>query len=316
MSSDQRKGSADARRFPIGVVARRTGLSKDVLRVWESRYGTVRPSRSESGRRLYTESDVERLALLKAATSAGWSISEVARRPIEELRELVVEAGPPVPPARPDDLRRTVAPPDLVTECLEAVEEMSGDRLGSALSRGLVELPASVFLGEVLVVVLTEIGARWRMGRLGPSQEHLATVKIRALLERIISSFQPSREAPSIVLATPAGEEHELGAMLAAATAAAEGWRAVFIGGDLPAADIAAAVHRLGAAAVGLSIVASGPETDGAAMERELRQLREAVGERVRILIGGSAAAGYADVSKAIGAERLTSLTDLRARLT
>jgi methylmalonyl-CoA mutase cobalamin-binding subunit len=103
--------------------------------------------------------------------------------------------------------------------------------------------------------------------------------------------------------------------MLAAATAAAEGWRAVFIGGDLPAADIAAAVHRLGAAAVGLSIVASGPETDGAAMERELRQLREAVGERVRILIGGSAAAGYADVSKAIGAERLTSLTDLRARL-
>lgn len=315
MSSDQRKGSADARRFPIGVVARRTGLSKDVLRVWESRYGTVRPSRSESGRRLYTESDVERLALLKAATSAGWSISEVARRPIEELRELVVEAGPPVPPARPDDLRRTVAPPDLVTECLEAVEEMSGDRLGSALSRGLVELPASVFLGEVLVVVLTEIGARWRMGRLGPSQEHLATVKIRALLERIISSFQPSREAPSIVLATPAGEEHELGAMLAAATAAAEGWRAVFIGGDLPAADIAAAVHRLGAAAVGLSIVASGPETDGAAMERELRQLREAVGESVRILIGGSAAAGYADVSKAIGAERLTSLTDLRARL-
>ncbi len=91
--------------------------------------------------------------------------------------------------------------------------------------------------------------------------------------------------------------------------AAAEGWRAVFIGGDLPAADIAAAVHRLGAAAVGLSIVASGPETDGAAMERELRQLREAVGESVRILIGGSAAAGYADVSKAIGAERLTSLT-------
>ncbi|MEJ2371964.1 MAG: MerR family transcriptional regulator, partial [Gemmatimonadales bacterium] len=76
-----------AMRFPIGVVARRTGLSKDVLRVWESRYGVVRPVRSDSGRRLYSEEDVERLSLLRAATSVGWSISEVADRTMDELRE-------------------------------------------------------------------------------------------------------------------------------------------------------------------------------------------------------------------------------------
>lgn len=304
-------------RFPIGVVARRTGLSKDVLRVWESRYGVVQPARSDSRRRLYTEEDVERLGLLKAATSVGWSISEVADRSIEELRELATPAKPVTPAARlgtpwPGG---TVAPSDVVEECLLAIEEMSGGRLETALSRGMVELSGPVFLEAVVAVLLQEIGRLWRMGRLDPGQEHLASVAVRAQLAHMISAMQPGDGSPRIVLSTMAGEDHELGAMLAAATAAAAGWRATFIGANLPAADIAAAVRRMEAAALGLSIVGSNGTSAAADVGEQLTTLRKELGNGVRIFVGGAGASRFEPAVSAIGAYRFGSLDEFRVSL-
>ncbi|MEJ7810707.1 MAG: MerR family transcriptional regulator, partial [Gemmatimonadaceae bacterium] len=87
-------------RHPIGVVAERTGLSPDVLRVWERRYGVVRPVRASGGQRLYSTADVERLRLLHRATEAGRNISQLARLSIGELGQLVQE----------DDAARALAP--------------------------------------------------------------------------------------------------------------------------------------------------------------------------------------------------------------
>lgn len=304
-------------RFPIGVVARRTGLSKDVLRVWESRYGVVEPARSDSGRRLYTEEDVERLGLLKAATSVGWSISEVAGRPVEELRELAELATPATPAARvgapvPSG---AVAPSDVVEECLAAIEEMSGERLAAALSRGMMELSGPVFLEAVVAVLLQEIGRWWRMGRLDPAQEHLASFAVRTELAGMISAMQPGDGSPRILLSTLAGEDHELGAMLAAATAAAAGWRATFIGASLPAGDIVAAVRRTKAAALGLSIVGSNGASATTDVSEQLTTLREELGEGVRIFVGGAAAGRYESAVAAIGAHRFDSLNEFRAAL-
>ena len=59
---------------PIAVAAERTGLTQDVLRVWERRYGAVKPKRGANGQRVYTDADLEQLRLLHAATHAGRSI--------------------------------------------------------------------------------------------------------------------------------------------------------------------------------------------------------------------------------------------------
>jgi DNA-binding transcriptional MerR regulator len=301
-------------RFPIGVVARRTSLSKDVLRVWESRYGVVRPARSDSGRRLYSEEDIERLSLLRAATSVGWSISEVADRSMDELREL---ATPASPPERPISTARTgtEAPAEMVEECRLAIEEMSGERLEAALSRGMMGLSGADFLEGVVVTLLVEIGELWRMGRLDPAQEHLASAAVRTVLARMISAMQPAEGSPRIVLSMLAGEDHELGAMLAAATAAAAGWRATFIGANLPAEDIVAAVRRTGAQAVGLSIVASNGGSSRAAVSEQLTALRRKLARNVQIFVGGATAAKYESVASAIGAQQFGSLDDFRVAL-
>src|SRR3954470_12104334 len=63
---------------PIQVVTRRTGLSADVIRAWEKRHGVVAPVRTATGRRLYSDADIERLRLLGRATLAGYSIRRAA----------------------------------------------------------------------------------------------------------------------------------------------------------------------------------------------------------------------------------------------
>src|SRR5512135_303854 len=80
-----------APRHPIRVVAERTGLSPDVLRAWERRYGVVAPARSAAGQRLYSDADIDRFALLAKATRSGRPHGPTASLPLEELRRLVAE---------------------------------------------------------------------------------------------------------------------------------------------------------------------------------------------------------------------------------
>ena len=60
---------------PMRVVSQRTGLSPDVLRAWEKRYGVVLPQRTDGGQRLYSDSDLARLSLLARAIAGGRSLS-------------------------------------------------------------------------------------------------------------------------------------------------------------------------------------------------------------------------------------------------
>ena len=73
--------------YRIGAVSRLTGVAPDTLRVWERRYGTVTPFRSESGTRLYNQEDVGRLALIKRLVDGGDAISCVANLSRGELEE-------------------------------------------------------------------------------------------------------------------------------------------------------------------------------------------------------------------------------------
>ena len=61
---------SDAGKYRIGAVTKLTGLSADVVRVWERRYGAVRPVRSEAGTRLYSDADIQSCATVFSKRSA------------------------------------------------------------------------------------------------------------------------------------------------------------------------------------------------------------------------------------------------------
>lgn len=75
--------------YRIGAIASLTGISPDALRVWEKRYDLLRPKRTASGNRIYSEEDLTRLSLIKSLLDAGDSISKLASLDIPELKKRV-----------------------------------------------------------------------------------------------------------------------------------------------------------------------------------------------------------------------------------
>jgi methanogenic corrinoid protein MtbC1 len=277
--------------------------------MWERRYGVVKPTRSPKGRRLYSDQDVERLRLLARATQGGRSIGQVAALSEDALAEIVRRDAVE---ERAHTTAGITLPAHLIVEdALRAIERLEASRLETLLRRAMLVMPVSAFLDDVVSPLLQQIGERWREGAFRPVHGQLATAVVRRVLDRFNEAAAPPG-APELVVATPAGQMHELGALLVAAAAAAEGWAVTYLGTNLPAEDIAEAVRITGARALALSIVH--PSGDRALAD-ELRTLGSRLPRATLLLTGGSAAPAYSAAIEAIGGERLTGLEDLRVRL-
>lgn len=311
MTRDSAVARAQTHRHPMRVVTRRTGLSAELLRVWERRYRVVVPARTQTGRRLYSDSEIERLHLLHRATLGGRSIGLIASLPTTSLVELLrqdaeAELLPSV--VMHAGLKSREVSPDaaFVTDSLRAVERFDPDALSAVLQRASVALSATDFLEKVVARLLERVDTRWRDGTLRRIHGHLTTSVVRRVLERItVSAPAP---APTLLLATVTGQVHELGALMAGAAAATAGWSVTWLGANLPVEDIAEAARKLRARAVGLSLVH--PAGD-ASVNEELRRLRSLLPRSTLLIAGGAASAGHAAVLEEIGAQRITDLTAL-----
>ncbi|MGB1778591.1 MAG: MerR family transcriptional regulator, partial [Longimicrobiales bacterium] len=276
-------------RHPIRVVAQRTGLSTPVLRAWERRYGVVTPSRSDGGQRLYSDDDIRRLQLLATAVDGGRSIGLIADLELPQLEALIDEdRETPIHP-----IGDFVAPDvERVRTALDHIEQMRTDELEQFMMRCAVELRPHELVEGLMVPLLQEIGRGWQAGRLSPSTEHIASVAIRRFLEWMSSTNQKDATAPLALTGTPAGQSHEFGALLAGVVAAYEGWRVRFLGPDLPAAEIARAVEKLGARMVALSAVH--PRLDSTGVQ-EVLEIRRRLPPSVKVVIGGAGADAHRD---------------------
>ena len=295
----------------VRVVARRTGLTPDLLRAWEKRYQVVTPQRSAGGQRNYSDADVERLRLLVKATNAGRQIGQVAALSDAELREVLASdaLAQPVPTAPPAD---DPACDRYLQTALTAAESFNANSLESSLRAAALHLPSDQALDKVFGPLLIEIGARWEQGRFPPANGHLATATIRRVLTWMTDFPDAPSGAPTIVIGTPAMQLHDLGAMLAATVAAASGWRVAFLGANLPADELARAARLAGADTVALSIV---HPNDHAHTTGHLRELHMELPRSVALVVGGAGAAAYSELLAEIGAHRMDSLAALRAWL-
>jgi DNA-binding transcriptional MerR regulator/methylmalonyl-CoA mutase cobalamin-binding subunit len=308
-----RHAELDVARHPIGVVAERTGLSQDLLRVWERRYRAVEPSRSFDGQRVYSDADIARLRLLRLATMAGRSIRQVARLATEELERLVREDQA----AREQVERRAessllASAREEVERAMELARAVNAPQLESFLRRAAAAVGVPVFLDGVAAPLLRRMGEEWEAGRLTPAQERVATAIIQRVLEAAIQFLAPPHDAPNLLLTTPAGEHHVMGSLMAAAAAAADGWRVTYLGPDLPAGEVAAAAVAVEAKVVGVSIVYP---RDRDHVLSELRTLRSRLAGSVPLVAGGAGAIALAAELRGAGIQVAPDLGELRAAL-
>lgn len=279
--------------YPIRAVARMTGLSLDTLRAWERRYQAVVPERNDRGR-VYTDRHVARLKQLAALVERGHAIGSIATLSDAELRRLL--------PARAEI--DAPAPSSLELDpLLKSVKQYDLPGIETELNRYALMLPPTELIFGVVLPVLRELGERWQSGALNPAQEHLVSSIIRGMLGSLLRAMPRPARATRIVFAAPEGERHELGLLCGAVLAAVSGYAVIYLGPDLPAADIAHAVRESGAKILVLAATASGTDSD-------LGKLRR-LSEGVAVWVGGQRAD---HVRSQIGsrAQHVGSLEELR----
>jgi methylmalonyl-CoA mutase cobalamin-binding subunit len=177
--------------------------------------------------------------------------------------------------------------------------------LERVLDEASIALGQVALLGQVIAPLVHRIGEAWRVGDLKVAHEHHATAVIRTFLGHSSRALAIHPAAPALLVTTPAGQLHELGAVMVAACASAHGWRVVYLGPSLPADEIVGAARQSGVRAVALSLVH--PEDDPGIPE-ELARLRRLLPHEVAILAGGRACGSYRRALEGIGATQCGSL--------
>jgi MerR family transcriptional regulator, light-induced transcriptional regulator len=282
------------------TVTQVTGLTPDTLRAWERRYNVVHPPRDEGGRRLYDAADLAKLRLLRQAVDLGHPIHRAARLSLEELEDLVREA-------RAHDPTQSFR--DLITRLLDAVASYRSDLCDEILGLAIASLSPRDAVRSVLAPALVEAGARWHGGQFTAAQEHLLTASVERLVMTTMHTFQKAARGPGMVFGTLTGERHAIGSLIAAFLAASQGLRCLYLGAELPPAELAQAAVRGHAAVVALSLVTAIPHLAG-----QLAQLRRELPPEIEVWLGGSAVQDLDGASLPEKYIRLSSFDDFLER--
>jgi DNA-binding transcriptional MerR regulator len=285
----------DTGQLRIGELSRRTGVSNELLRAWERRYGLLRPTRSDGGYRLYSMQDERRVAAMRAHLERGLSAAEAARLTLDEDTDAPSPSGTPVLARGVQELRAA----------LDALDEAGAH---AALDRLLAELSVEMVLREAVLPYLRELGDRWERGDASIGQEHFATGVLRGRLLGLARGWGRGGQAHALLACAP-GEHHELALIVFGLALRDRNWRITYLGPNTPLDTVAEIAQALEPDAV---VIAA---TTATCLERE-RPALATLGRAFRLWLAGPGAdaqlaaavdASLLDVEPFAAAQRVTA---------
>ena len=225
----------------IGELSRRTGVSAELLRAWERRYGLLHPTRTGGGFRLYSPADERRVSLMRSHLQHGMSAAEAARLTLTEADGDTRDDDEPALRRRAQALR-------------QALDDFDESSAQSALDSVLAEFSTETVLTDLVLPYLHELGERWASGEASVGQEHFASQLIRGRLLGLARGWDRGA-GPRALLACAPGEQHDLGLIAFGVALRARGWRITYLGQDTPLETLAESGRSLGPLAIVISSV-------------------------------------------------------------
>lgn len=289
--------------YSIKVAARLSGLSEYVIRVWEKRYQAITPYRKDTGHRLYSDADIERLRLLNKATDLGHRIGSIAKLEDIELKKLIDQKN-----------EEQVSSKDgsevnhFYQLALQSVYDLNPTELHSVLNQANYDLSQKTVLAEIIIPLVNQIGSEWESGKVSIAAEHLATEVIRKYLTSLQSTVYADTR-PTIAIGTPEGQKHELGALIVAAISHQLGWKVIYFGANTPVDEIVTVVRECHPQVLAISLVY--PNCDPKIAE-DLKKLTVCTSKDLTIYVGGKAAPSYKNSLDQIEAIYVSDLGDFK----
>jgi MerR family transcriptional regulator, light-induced transcriptional regulator len=229
----------------ISAVERETGLSKDVLRMWERRYGFPKPARDDNGERQYAVAETAKLRAIKRLMDIGVRPGKIIGLALDELNALANARAP---------LRMEPAPA-MERDVLAMLKMHDAIALQNMLAQWLMRHGLQRFVTETLAPLNRLVGEAWMRGELHVFEEHLYTEQVQGSLRAAINTFPRQVGHPRVLLTTLPNEQHGLGLLMVEALLVPEGAQCVSLGPQTPLDDVrrAAAAHAIDIVALSFS---------------------------------------------------------------
>jgi DNA-binding transcriptional MerR regulator/methylmalonyl-CoA mutase cobalamin-binding subunit len=269
--------------YTIREAADRAGMTSELLRAWERRYGIVTPRRTPAGYRLYDEPAIARVRAMRSLVDEGWTPSAAAAA-VKDLPDgELPHAAPP----------RDVTAEDTTTELIQRFVRAAADMDTVGVQSFLDEVSArgsfEAVMNRYLFPALHALGDAWERGDVSVAAEHAASAAVQRWLSAAYEAASASRGATQPVLVgLPPGARHELGALAFATAARRSGVTVHYVGADLPATDWVAAARATDAAAAVIGVPTA---ADATAARRVASALRRADGD-LQVFFGGAGSDG------------------------
>jgi MerR family transcriptional regulator, light-induced transcriptional regulator len=247
--------SADIPVYNLKAVVHETGLKPDTIRAWERRYGLPEPKRTESGHRLYSQNDITMLKWLIARQNEGMSISRAVvlwqRIQADQLDPNDLAAGK-VGPALLVQGEELSAPSgsDMLSQMraawLKACLHFDEQAAEQILAEAFTLFPVETVCLELIQRGLALIGEDWHQGRVTVQQEHFASALAMRRIETLLTATPAPTRPSRILIGCPPEEAHILAPMLLALLLRRRGWDVIFLGADIPLADLTTTTRATG----------------------------------------------------------------------
>ena len=267
-------GGAHAASVPVNLIESETGLTKEVVRKWEIRYGFPRPERDQNGDRIYPAEQVVRLQLIRRLLGAGKRPGMIVGLDLAALELLTKQIAPELGPTHScccDGVLGALRRHDLV-------------EVANLLKAELYRNGLKLFVYETVTRLNALVGESWLTGTLRVFEEHIYTDIIHGILDESVRMIADPTGTPRIILTTAPGELHSTGLLMANVVFALEGGYCLRLGPQTPIVDIIAATKAYNIDIVGLSFSVAQPSRDVAFF---LRDLRSQLDPSVEIWAGG-----------------------------
>ena len=221
----------------IGELAKRTGVSPELLRAWEQRYGLLEPARTAGGFRLYSAADEARVQRMQRLVSGGLAAAQAAH---------LILSREPVPGTA--SASATILE-DAAGNLVASLDRLDEQAANTALDRLFAAYTVETVLRVVLIPYLHRLGERWETGEISVAQEHFASNLLRGRLLGLAQGWGQG-QGPGAILACLPGEHHELGLLVFGVALRRRGWRITYLGTNSPISAVADTARSLRPAVV------------------------------------------------------------------
>ena len=263
--------------IPVDLLEQETGLSREVVRKWELRYGFPSPQRDGSGARVYTADQVVRLRIVRRLLGAGARPGKVVGLDLAALEQMTKDLS----------LAPETSPSEFLRLVLDILARHDLAQLNQLLRGQLHRQGLALFVQETVSRLNSVVGEAWLRGDIKVFEEHLYTEVVIEIVSDAIRSVKAISGSPRLLLSTAPGELHTLGLMMVHALATLEGAECINLGCQTPATDVVNAARPLRIDIVGLSFSIAHSARDTASY---LRDLRGRLDPAVEIWAGGEGA--------------------------